>query len=293
MVDLGFLLITFFVFTSELSRPNTLDLLMPKEGKDMPVAESLSLTILVGGEGQVFYYEGEWSASKVMSTSFHVVTGMGKVIRDKQKQLDMHPVRGEGRAGLMLLIKPGDTIDELENLCDRVQPFAVIMGAKGSSGIESIFGSTTLSAIRRLKWPVISVPPGKEYGVGIRKIGFACDFRDVVETTPAGAIKEVARQFNAEFHILNVSPENSDKGAGPKPDFDLLKTMFQEINPVYDFISHADIDEGINEFAEKNNLDLVITIPKKHKLMEGIFKKRSTKKLLFHSHIPIMCVHED
>ena len=167
------------------------------------------------------------------------------------------------------------------------------MGAKGSSGIESIFGSTTLSAIRRLKWPVISVPPGKEYGVGIRKIGFACDFRDVVETTPAGAIKEVARQFNAEFHILNVSPENSDKGAGPKPDFDLLKTMFQEINPVYDFISHADIDEGINEFAEKNNLDLVITIPKKHKLMEGIFKKRSTKKLLFHSHIPIMCVHED
>ena len=63
MVDLGFLLITFFVFTSELSRPNTLDLLMPKEGKDMPVAESLSLTILVGGEGQVFYYEGEWSAS--------------------------------------------------------------------------------------------------------------------------------------------------------------------------------------------------------------------------------------
>ncbi len=198
-----------------------------------------------------------------------------------------------GRIQVDTETKLGDTIDELENLCDRVQPFAVIMGAKGSSGIESIFGSTTLSAIRRLKWPVISVPPGKEYGVGIRKIGFACDFRDVVETTPAGAIKEVARQFNAEFHILNVSPENSDKGAGPKPDFDLLKTMFQEINPVYDFISHADIDEGINEFAEKNNLDLVITIPKQHKLMEGIFKKRSTKKLLFHSHIPIMCVHED
>ena len=198
-----------------------------------------------------------------------------------------------GRIQVDTETKLGDTIDELENLCDRVQPFAVIMGAKGSSGIESIFGSTTLSAIRRLKWPVISVPPGKEYGVGIRKIGFACDFRDVVETTPAGAIKEVARQFNAEFHILNVSPENSDKGAGPKLDFDLLKTMFQEINPVYDFISHADIDEGINEFAEKNNLDLVITIPKKHKLMEGIFKKRSTKKLLFHSHIPIMCVHED
>lgn len=137
MVDLGFLLITFFVFTSELSRPNTLDLLMPKEGKDMPVAESLSLTILVGGEGQVFYYEGEWSASKVMSTSFHVVTGMGKVIRDKQKQLDMHPVRGEGRAGLMLLIKPGpganykQVIDAMdEALINGVKKYAITRPAK-------------------------------------------------------------------------------------------------------------------------------------------------------------------
>jgi nucleotide-binding universal stress UspA family protein len=198
-----------------------------------------------------------------------------------------------GKIKIQTETKLGDTIDELENCCDRVQPFAVVMGAKGSSGIESIFGSTTLSAIRRLRWPVISIPPGKEYGKGIRKIGFACDFRDVVETTPAGAIKEVVKQFNAEFHVLNVSPNNSDKGAGPAPDFELLKTMFQEVNPVYDFIEHADVDDGINEFAEKNNLDLVITIPKKHKLLEGLFRKRSTKQLLLHSHIPIMCVHED
>lgn len=211
-------------------------------------------------------------------------------IRELKKDVE-HIV--SGKIKIETETKLGDTIDELENCCDRVQPFAVVMGAKGSSGIESIFGSTTLSAIRRLRWPVISVPPGKEYGKGIRKIGFACDFRDVVETTPSGAIKEVVKQFNAEFHVLNVSPNNSDKGAGPAPDFELLKTMFHEVNPVYDFIEHADVDDGINEFAEKNNLDLVITIPKKHKLLEGLFRKRSTKQLLLHSHIPIMCVHED
>ena len=41
-----------------------------------------------------------------------------------------------------------------------------------------------------------------------------------------------------------------------------------------------------------NNLDLVITIPKKHKLLEGLFKKSSTKQLVFDSHVPVMCVHE-
>jgi len=72
----------------------------------------------------------------------------------------------------------GNTVDELEELCSKIQPFAVVMGAKGKSGIEKmIFGSTTLTAIRHLTWPVVCVPPGKEYNKGIKKIGFACDFK--------------------------------------------------------------------------------------------------------------------
>ena len=70
----------------------------------------------------------------------------------------------------------GDVSDELEDVCKRIQPFSVIMGTRGASGVERVlFGSTTLTAIRHLKWPVIVVPPGKEYGKGIKKIGFACD----------------------------------------------------------------------------------------------------------------------
>jgi nucleotide-binding universal stress UspA family protein len=186
----------------------------------------------------------------------------------------------------------GDTTDELESLCDRVQPFAIIMGTRNSSGIErSFFGSNTLSVIRRLKWPVIAVPPGRQYGQGIHKIGFACDFKKIAETTPAGAIKDVANQFHAELHVLNV-------GDGKKNEIDdidqsnLLHSMLQEINPHYDFIQHEDVEEGINEFAENNNLDLLITIPKKHKFFEGLFRKSTSKKLVFHSHVPVMCIHE-
>ncbi|HET9429617.1 MAG TPA: universal stress protein, partial [Chitinophagaceae bacterium] len=140
--------------------------------------------------------------------------------------------------------------------------------------------------------PVIVVPPGKEFGKGIQKVGFACDFKDVVDTTPGNVIKEVVKQFNATLHVLNVgfSGRQVDIEAG---EYILLKTMLEEVKPTYDFIQNSDVENGINEFAEKNNLDLVITIPKKHKLLDGIFKKSSTRKLVFHSHIPVMCVHED
>ncbi len=187
----------------------------------------------------------------------------------------------------------GNTVDELEEICKHIQPFAVVMGAKGKTGIENVmFGSTTLTAIRHLTWPVICVPAGKEYGKGITKIGFACDFKQVVETTPVKFIIQMVKEFNAELHILNVDyKEKHFRPETPEQSF-LLHNLLEEVKPQYHFINNADIEDGINEFAETNNLDLVIAIPKKHKLLDGIFKHSSTKQLVFQSHIPVMCVHE-
>ncbi|HYM94996.1 MAG TPA: universal stress protein [Chitinophagaceae bacterium] len=187
----------------------------------------------------------------------------------------------------------GGVVDELEDLCNHIKPFAVIMGTKGASGIERVmFGSNTLTAIRHLTWPVICVPPGKEYGSGIKKIGFACDFLKVVESTPIHFVKDIVKELNAELYVLNVDYENRHFKAETPEQSLLLHTMLEDANPQYHFIQHKDIEEGINEFAEKNNLDLIISIPKKHKLLEGLFKSSSTKQLVFQSHIPVMCVHE-
>ena len=187
----------------------------------------------------------------------------------------------------------GDLADELEDLCEQIKPFAIIMGKSGASEFENIlFGSSTLKVIRHLKWPVIAVPTGKEYGNGIKKVGFACDYRQVVQTTPTQLIRDFVNQFNAEFYVLNVDYENRHF----KPDVPeqslLLHKLLEGLQPVYDFIEDADIEDGINSFAEKNNLDLIITIPKKHKLLDNLFKKSSTKQLLVQSHIPLMCIHE-
>lgn len=187
----------------------------------------------------------------------------------------------------------GNLTDELEKLCKKIRPFAVVMGSRGSSGLERVlFGSNTLSAIRHLTSPVISVPPGKNYGTGIKKIGFACDFKKIVQTTPADAIKNFVKEFGAELHVLNVdyhdkhfTPETPEQSA-------LLHTLLEEAKPVYHFVEHKDVEDGINEFAEKNNIDLIITIPKKHKLLDGIFSPSSTRQLVFQSHLPVMCIHE-
>ena len=70
MVDLGFLLITFFIFTATMKSPSTMDLNMPKESDqkdETKIKQSGALTILLGKNDQVYYYEGELTQENASS----------------------------------------------------------------------------------------------------------------------------------------------------------------------------------------------------------------------------------
>lgn len=186
----------------------------------------------------------------------------------------------------------GDVVDELQNVCDTVQPFAVVMGTKGATKLERVlFGSVTLTAMKHLEVPVMIVPPGSRYKP-IHKIGLACDFKDVVAATPEKEIKTVVKEFNAELHVLNVDYQNQRFEASTPEESYLLHNMLAEMKPQYHFIEKENIEEGINEFAETNNLDFVIVIPKRHNLIDGLFHKSHSKEMAFHSHVPVMAIHE-
>jgi nucleotide-binding universal stress UspA family protein len=198
-----------------------------------------------------------------------------------------------GKVTVVADARMGDTMDELETYCKRVKPFAVVMGTTGKTGLEKvIFGSTALAAVRHLTWPVLCVPGNKQFGDGIKKIGLACDFREVATTIPAALIKDIVATFKAELHILNVDYVQRHFKPTTPLETHHLHILFKDIEPRYHYIDYPDIEEGIDFFARANKLDLVIAIPKKHKLLEGIFKPSSTKQLIFQSHVPVMCVHE-
>jgi biopolymer transport protein ExbD len=136
MVDLGFLLITFFVFTAQLSEPKALKLNMPKEGDSSKLAESNAITVLLGDNDHVYYYKGNWeeasAKSEIFKTDLSLNGGLGKIIRTQQQWLDVNGKK-EGRKGLMLLIKAGEeasyqmVIDALDQaLINDVGKYALV-----------------------------------------------------------------------------------------------------------------------------------------------------------------------
>jgi len=46
------------------------------------------------------------------------------------------------------------------------------------------------------------------------------------------------------------------------------------------------------DFEEKNKIDLLIVLPRRHNLLGSIFHKSHTKQLVLHSHVPVMALHQ-
>ena len=186
----------------------------------------------------------------------------------------------------------GNTIEELSAICKSVQPLAIIMGSHGATGLERmIMGSNTLTAMRQLKCPVLVVPPGTTYH-GIKKIGLACDFENVVRSTPVEYIKNIVKEFGADLYVLNVQDIDQDDLEEATMDTVYLDAMLEDVSPKYVQLTGKDVMESINSFAEHNNLDLVMVIPKKHKFIDSLLHKSKSKELITHAHIPIVSIHE-
>lgn len=186
----------------------------------------------------------------------------------------------------------GEVTEEVKKLCDTLHPFAVIMGTRGVTGIGKFFlGSNSLSIIGKIETPVFVIPPGASFKP-FRKIGLATDMKDVVHNMPVDEIRELVNFFNADLHVLNVDYERKHFTSYTPEESLNLDTMLSGLNPVYNFIENKDIDEGLNEFAAKNNIDLLITLPKKHHLLEKILEKSHTRELIYHTTVPLMCIHQ-
>ncbi|MBS1563085.1 MAG: biopolymer transporter ExbD [Bacteroidetes bacterium] len=104
----GFLLITFFVFTTSISEAHAFHLNMPADGPPTPTRQTTTLTVIpVSGE-KVFFYHGDLDdaikSGQYGTTNFSLSEGIGRVIRQKQQAL-LQTGKYQ-KTDLVLVIKP-------------------------------------------------------------------------------------------------------------------------------------------------------------------------------------------
>ncbi|MFA5973665.1 MAG: biopolymer transporter ExbD [Lentimicrobiaceae bacterium] len=87
MVDLGFLLITFFMLATSLIKPQTMEITMPSDKKvedvDKTVAKaSQAVTLILGKNDKVFYYFGKTEGAQLIETNY-AADGLRKILLEK------------------------------------------------------------------------------------------------------------------------------------------------------------------------------------------------------------------
>ncbi len=115
MVDLGFLLITFFIFTTSMSEAKVKEIVMPDDNHkiDMPVAQSGVLTIIPFSSSLVYYYEGE---PDKIGANFH------KSTMDEIRRVIINKKRFTPQEKMFVIIKPAivSTYKEVVDILDEM-----------------------------------------------------------------------------------------------------------------------------------------------------------------------------
>lgn len=86
MVDLAFLLLTFFVLTATFQKHKGLDFVFPKETEENTPVKN-GVTFLLTGNGRIFYYTGELGDEpRLKETSFAAINGVSALLRELDKK---------------------------------------------------------------------------------------------------------------------------------------------------------------------------------------------------------------
>lgn len=119
MVDLGFLLITFFIFTTTMSQPTAMKLNLPDDSatpeEQNKAKESGAFTILLGKDNNVFYYEGILAPDGANFKSSNFKDIRNEIIRKKQNT---------DTADLVVVIKPTDQ-SNYKNVIDILDEMSI------------------------------------------------------------------------------------------------------------------------------------------------------------------------
>jgi nucleotide-binding universal stress UspA family protein len=180
----------------------------------------------------------------------------------------------------------------LYRLCEELDPDLVVMGITGKTALARLVaGSNTIKVIHHIHYPVLVIPP-KALFVPIRKIGFACDYEKVIVTQPIEPLKKLVHDFNAALFVLNIVYADKTSPADNVEATMNISEILKDLKPEFHTILTEDVVWGINYFADKQRLDLIAVLPRKHNIVEILFARDKTKDLLYHTHLPVLCIQD-
>ena len=160
MVDLGFLLITFFMLTTTMSKPQTMEINMPVKDKtddQTKIKESDAMTIILSENDRVFYYFG--MTDPVVEATDFSANGIRKVLleRNAPQVRDINDLKRQLDAGKL---KEAEYKKKAGEIKARKNTVAVVIKADENSKYKNLVDILDEMSITNIgRYAIVDITP--------------------------------------------------------------------------------------------------------------------------------------
>lgn len=184
----------------------------------------------------------------------------------------------------------GFAADEIDILARECKPDLIIVGMRGAGILsQKLLGSVATTLIRRTAFPVLVIGDKVRFR-SIKKIALACDFDETPVTAMFAPLKEIVQLFRSQVYVLNVVKELEPITTPKAVEGLRLEHALEGVDHSYQFVYNDDVENGIDDFIKKQNVDLLVMIPHDKGVFGNIFGTHHTRNEAFHTQIPLLAV---
>jgi biopolymer transport protein ExbD len=171
MVDLAFLLLTFFILATTLALPRTMEIVYPKEGKPTDIPSQLANTLLLGDSlNQVYYYPGKFKSDSTQLKKVSL-TGqeLSQLIQLRNQRIYTSVMTLEGQRKRHQLTESEFKAQRSALKSDPKAPFFIIKTLGKSKYKEIVEVLDELNAGQVSKYAVVDMSEAEKNLVAVQK----------------------------------------------------------------------------------------------------------------------------
>jgi nucleotide-binding universal stress UspA family protein len=193
-------------------------------------------------------------------------------------------------------ILDGEILSELVACIEREKINLVIMGTKGVKNIQDvILGSTTEQLIQSSPTPVMAVPEDIHFNKQIKHLTFATDYAKS-DVSDILQLITIAASLKAQVNVLHVSGDeiNADEEVNMMSDF--MKKVSEKStynNLSFQILHGHSVIEKLQNYLKEESTDVLVTSAHHSSMVDRLFGKSHTLRLLKNSKIPVIAFHSN